>query len=61
MKTFGNVIIFMMSLTFILLAFQAEPFTAAAGYIFGGLLFVALIAQFRRGANVRGNDTTEKG
>jgi len=61
MKSIANVLIFMMSVTFFLLAFQAEPFTAAAGYIFGSLLFIALIAQLRRATNVRGLDTTEKG
>jgi formate/nitrite transporter FocA (FNT family) len=54
------VVVFAMSLTFILLAFQAEPITATLGYIFGGLLFVALMYQIGRQKNVRGIDTAEK-
>jgi hypothetical protein len=47
MKTTANVVVFAMSLTFILLAFQAEPITATLGYFFGGLLFIALLYQLK--------------
>ena len=47
MNTTANVVVFAMSVTFILLAFQAEPFTATLGYVFGGLLFIALLHQVK--------------
>ena len=48
MNAVTNVVVFAMSCTFILLAMQAEPFTATLGYIFGGLLFLSLIYQFTK-------------
>ena len=47
MNTTANVVVFAMSVTFILLAMQAEPITATLGYVFGGLLFIALLHQVR--------------
>ena len=47
MNTTANVVVFAMSVTFILLAFQAEPITATLGYVFGGLLFIALLHQVK--------------
>lgn len=46
MNPVANVVVFAMSVTFILLALQAEPVTATLGWIFGILLFVSLIYQF---------------
>ena len=40
-----NVFVAAMSVTFFLLAVQAEPFTATLGYVFGGILALALIRQ----------------
>lgn len=48
MRTLSNVVVFAMSVTFILLALQAEPVTATFGYIWGILLFIALLTQFRK-------------
>lgn len=41
----ANIIIAGMAVTYILLAVQAEPVTATLGYIFGVILFMALIRQ----------------
>lgn len=41
---FSNIIVAAMSVTFFLLAGQAEPVTAVLGYIFGGILAIALIS-----------------
>lgn len=49
MNPVANVVVFAMSVTFVLLALQAEPVTATLGWIFGVLLFVSLIYQFRKG------------
>jgi hypothetical protein len=47
MSAIANVVVFAMSVTFIVLAMQAEPITATLGYVFGGLLFIALIHQVK--------------
>ena len=51
MQIVSNIVIFAMSMTFILLALQAEPVTATLGWIFGILLFISLIYQFTRRGN----------
>lgn len=40
-----------MSTTYFLLAAQAEPYTAAAGYVFGTFLALAFLASFLRRTN----------
>lgn len=57
MNPLANVVVFAMSVTFILLALQAEPVTATLGWIFGILLFVSLIYQFVK----RRDDAGESG
>jgi len=42
---FSNIVVALMSVTFFLLAVQAEPVTAILGYVFGGILALALIRQ----------------
>lgn len=51
MSALANVVVFAMSVTFILLALQAEPITATLGWVFGILLFISLIHQFTRRGN----------
>lgn len=41
----ANILIALMAVTYILLAVQAEPVTAVLGYVFGAILFLALIRQ----------------
>ena len=41
----ANILVALMAVTYILLAVQAEPVTAVLGYIFGAILFPALIRQ----------------
>lgn len=44
MKTIvANLLLLAMSVTYFLLAYQAETITGVLGYIFGTLLFLALI------------------
>ena len=40
----SNLLVIAMAVTYFLLAVQAEPITAFFGYLFGGLLVVAVIA-----------------
>jgi hypothetical protein len=47
MKILVNIIVLVMITTYILLAVQAEPVTATLGYVFAGLLLMALIRQTR--------------
>jgi hypothetical protein len=42
---FSNIVVTAMSVTFFLLATQAEPVTATLGYVFGAILAMALIRQ----------------
>lgn len=44
-----RVLLLVMSVTFILLAFQAEPITAFLGYASGLFLFISLLMSFRKG------------
>lgn len=39
----NNIMILLMSVTYILLALQAEIVTAILGYVFGAMLFLALL------------------
>lgn len=41
----ANVLVALMAVTYILLAVQAEPVTAVLGYVFGAILFLAMIRQ----------------
>ena len=41
----SNIIVALMAVTYVLLAYQAEPITATFGYVFGAILFLALIRQ----------------
>lgn len=43
--TIANIVITCMAVTFFLLAMQAEPFTATLGFVFGAVLFLAVIRQ----------------
>jgi hypothetical protein len=43
MKAASLALVLAMSVTFILLALQAEPVTATLGFIFGGLLALAFV------------------
>lgn len=49
MRHVTDVTVFVMSLTFVLLAFQAEPITATLGYVCAGILFLALLNHLREG------------
>lgn len=42
-KIFTNLVVLLMSVTYFLLAIQAEIVTKVLGFIFGGLLALALI------------------
>lgn len=44
-KTAANILVLMMSVTYFLLAVQAEIVTAVFGYVFGSLLALALLAS----------------
>ncbi len=46
-----RILLLVMSVTFILLAFQAEPVTAFLGYASGLFLFMSLLSSFRRKDN----------
>lgn len=62
MMVSANIVISAMAVTFILLAVQAEPVTAFFGYLFGFVLFLAVIRQTMsstRGDNA-GKPNTEK-
>lgn len=50
-KILAPVIPLAMAATYILLAVQAEPVTATLGYIFSGLLVVAVIVQTTQKGN----------
>jgi hypothetical protein len=39
----SNIIILLMAVTYILLAMQAEIVTAVLGYVFGGIMLLALL------------------
>lgn len=41
----ANIAITAMAVTFVLLAIQAEPITATFGYVWAGVLFLAVIRQ----------------
>ena len=41
----ANIAITAMAVTFILLAVQAEPFTRTLGFVWAGVLFLAVIRQ----------------
>jgi len=41
----ANIAITAMAVTFILLAVQAEPFTKTLGFVWAGVLFLAVIRQ----------------
>lgn len=45
MRIMTNIFVLAMITTYILLAVQAEPITAIFGYIFAGMLTLALIRQ----------------
>lgn len=45
MTVMVNIIVLAMITTYILLAVQAEPVTATFGYVFAGLMTLALIRQ----------------
>lgn len=47
MQTVSTIVVAAMSVTFFLLAFQAEPVTAVFGYVFGTVLFLAVLNQLR--------------
>jgi hypothetical protein len=60
--TLANMIITAMAVTFILLGFQAEPFTATLGFVFAGILFLAVIRQTLQSArdeDARRPETTD--
>lgn len=60
--TIANILITLMAVTFFLLASQAEPFTATLGFIFGAVLFLAVIRQTMqqgRDQNAGESDTTD--
>jgi uncharacterized membrane protein required for colicin V production len=42
-KIFSNIVVLLMSVTYFLLAIQAEIVTKVLGFIFGGLLALALL------------------
>ena len=42
-KIFTNIVVLLMSVTYFLLAIQAEIVTKVLGFIFGGLLALALL------------------
>jgi hypothetical protein len=46
METFGRMLLFAMSLTFMLLAYQVNNFTGVMGWIFGVILALAVLASF---------------
>lgn len=48
MQVASGLIVTFMAATFVLLAMQAEPITATLGFIWAGLLMLALIIQFSR-------------
>jgi hypothetical protein len=56
MKTvFANVLVLSMSVTYFLLAYQAEPVTRTLGIIFGSILALALIVSvIKQGDNDAG-------
>lgn len=58
---FANMTITAISLTLILLAYQAEPVTATIGYFFAGVLFFAVLRQTissaRKGDDARRSET----
>ena len=43
-NVFANIIVALMSVTYFLLAAQAEPVTKTLGYVFGVVLAIALIS-----------------
>jgi len=45
---FAKVLILGMSVTFFLLAYQAEPVTAGFGYFFGSIILLAFIFSFSK-------------
>lgn len=47
MKIVSVIVVAAMSITFFLLAFQAEPVTAVLGYVWGTVLSLAVINQLR--------------
>lgn len=47
----ANIVVMLMSATFVLLAVQAEPFTATLGYLFAGVLFLAVVRQTTQARN----------
>jgi hypothetical protein len=48
----GRVLLLSMSVTFFLLAAQAETVTGVFGYIFGSLLFLAVLISFKTPKNL---------
>jgi hypothetical protein len=48
MKHAANILVLSMSVTFFLLAMQAELVTAILGYVFGTLLILAFILSFAK-------------
>lgn len=48
MQVASGLIVTFMAATFVLLAMQAEPITATLGFIWAGLLMLALTIQFSR-------------
>lgn len=60
MEPVGRILVFGMGLTFMLLAYQVDNFTGVLGWIFGGLMTLAVLASFikpkrypgRRGDNL---------
>lgn len=48
MQTVGRILILAMSVTFFLLAYESQTVLAVAGYVFGSLLALALLASFAK-------------
>ena len=46
MQTVGRLLILAMSVTFMLLAYQVNNWSGVLGWVFGGLLAMALLASF---------------
>lgn len=50
----ANIAITAMAVTFVLLAVQAEPFTKTLGFVWAGVLFLAVVRQTL--ASQKGNE-----
>jgi len=59
MEPIGRILVFAMGLTFMLLAYQVDNVTGVFGWIFGGLMTLAVLASFvkpKRYPGKRGNN-----